>query len=120
MPARPLQTNFTAGEVSPQLDARIDYARYKNGAERIKNGIVRTTGGVPRRAGTYFIHEVADSTKLAVLVPFVFSVQQAYALEFQATTIRIFQDRAVLLGQGDGSELVTNETFATTINDWTA
>lgn len=119
MPARPFQTNFTAGEVSRQLDARMDYARYKNGAELIKNGIVRTTGGVNRRAGTYFVHEAADTSKLAVLVPFVFSIDQAYALEFQAGTIRFYQNRAILLGQGDGSEKVTNGTFPANLAGWT-
>ena len=32
-----IQTNFTAGEVSPRMLGRVDIARYQNGAEVIEN-----------------------------------------------------------------------------------
>ena len=32
-----IQTNFTAGELSPQLKGRVDITRYANGLETLEN-----------------------------------------------------------------------------------
>jgi len=52
------------------------------------------------------------------LFPFIFSNEQAYVLEFAPLTIRIFRDRALLTGEGDGTELLTNGTFAADLASW--
>lgn len=51
-------TNFTAGELSPRLDGRIDLAKYQNGVTNLENFLVHPHGGVTRRPGTEFIAEV--------------------------------------------------------------
>ena len=43
-----LQTNFTAGELSPLLRAREDIQKYFNGAEKLENFIVKPQGGAFR------------------------------------------------------------------------
>ena len=50
-----LQTNFTAGELSPRLYGRVDIARYTNGAKRIENAYPLVHGGAIRRPGSRFI-----------------------------------------------------------------
>ena len=40
-----MQTNFTAGEVSPRLLGRVDIARYANGAKIIENALPVVHGG---------------------------------------------------------------------------
>lgn len=42
-----MQTNFTAGEMSPRLLGRVDIARYSNGAKVIENAypLVHGIGG---------------------------------------------------------------------------
>ena len=41
-----IQTNFTAGEISPRLDSRIDLSKYQNGAKSIQNFTVLPHGGL--------------------------------------------------------------------------
>lgn len=122
MPVRPFQTNFTAGELSHQLFARTDFAKYSNGAELLKNFVVLTQGGAARRAGTLFVSEVNDSEKRCKLLPFVFSQTQAYVLEFQGGdpgTLRFYRNRELIYGDPVGPNLVTNGDFATDLSSWT-
>jgi hypothetical protein len=46
-----LQTNFTAGEITPELGARTDLQVYSNGASRIRNCRPLPGGGLRRRGG---------------------------------------------------------------------
>ena len=50
-----LQTNLTAGELSPRVYGRVDIDRYPNGAKRIENAIVSVQGGARRRNGIGFV-----------------------------------------------------------------
>lgn len=126
MPAHPAQFAVTAGEFSPALYARADISKYVSAAELLQNLIVKPTGGAARRAGTYFIEEVASSARDTMLQPFIFSQDQAYILEFQGGlaggngTIRVYRNRAIIEGQGDGVELITNGAFPADISGWTA
>lgn len=46
-----VQPNFTAGEISPSLHARVDLDRYRAGLARLENFVPRPTGGVRNRPG---------------------------------------------------------------------
>lgn len=83
-----IQTNFTAGEISPFLHGRIDITKYTNGAERLRNFIVRPQGGLCARPGTLFLTEVKTSAKKPVLLPFEFSDSVGYVLEFGENYVR--------------------------------
>lgn len=86
-----IQTNFTAGEVSPRMKGRPDVARYQNGAEVIENGIVIVQGGVVRRDGTRYVATTKhDAARRVDLVRYVFNVDQAYLLEFGHQYIRFY------------------------------
>jgi hypothetical protein len=84
------QTNFSAGEISPKLFARVDVSKYPNAAYEVQNLIVQRFGGAKKRGGTEFIEEVKDSADETRLIPFIFSVTQAYMLEFGDLYIRIY------------------------------
>lgn len=88
----PIQTNFTAGELSPRLEGRVDISKYINGCKSIENMIVQKHGPVSRRGGLYFASEVKDSSKATRLLPFEFSVTQAYILEFGDQYIRFYKN----------------------------
>jgi hypothetical protein len=90
--AAPIQTNFTAGELSPRLEGRVDLAKYHNGCRVLENMVIHVHGGASRRAGTRFVAEVKDSASPVRLVPFEFSTVQAYVLEFGDGYIRFFRD----------------------------
>lgn len=50
--SKPLQTNFSAGEVDPDLGMRQDTEQYQNGAKSLHNRRCLVTGGTVRRPGT--------------------------------------------------------------------
>lgn len=85
------QFNFTAGEVSPKCYGRVDVARYQNGAQSLENCLVQIHGGAMRRMGSKFIAESKTSADVSRLIPFVFSVDQAYMLEFGGGYIRVYE-----------------------------
>jgi hypothetical protein len=104
----PIQTNFTAGELSPRLKGRVDVNRYNNGVATLKNFVVFPQGGASRRTGTKFIGEVRQSSKATRLIPFEFSTVQAYILEFGEFYIRIYKDEGLLVNGASPVEISTN------------
>ncbi len=71
------QTNFTAGEVSPDLLGRGDLRAYENGANRLRNVIIQPTGGVTRRAGLRYVANALGSGRL---IAFEFATNQTALL----------------------------------------
>lgn len=110
MPAHPFQTNFTAGELTEQLLARVDWQKYANGAACLKNFLVRPHGGAARRAGTLYVGAVKDPTARVRLVKFEFSITQAYMLEVGPHYIRVWANRAPVLSGGVPVEVATPYT----------
>jgi hypothetical protein len=101
-----LQTNFTAGEVSPRLAARVDVSKYNNGCKVLENMVVFTHGGAARRMGTRFVYEIKDSSKKGRLLPFKYSTTQAYIIEAGNLFFRFYKDEGVIIS-GTPVEVVT-------------
>lgn len=103
-----IQTNFTAGELSPRMYGRVDIARYQNGAMIMENCWPVVHGGAMRRYGTLHSGAAKFADREAVLVPYVFNTQQAYMCEFGDLYVRIwFPD-----GTYSGVELVSPYSLA--------
>jgi len=102
-----LLNNFTAGELSPRLDARVDINRYRNGLKTLQNGIVMPHGGVKKRPGTMHVAEVKSSANAVRLVEFQFSTTQAYVLEFGPLYIRFYRDGGQIQSGGSPVEVTT-------------
>ena len=102
-------TNFQSGEFSPRLEGRIDLQKYSSGTQELTNMLVFPQGGVTRRPGTYYAGTSKDGGKVR-LIPFEFSDEQAYILEFGANYIRFFKDGGIL------TETVKNITAITKAN----
>ena len=92
----PIFANFTAGELSPRLEGRVDLDKYNNGCTTLENMIVQKHGPASRRGGFYFSFEVKDSTKKTRILPFEFSVTQAYILEFGNEYIRFYKNYGII------------------------
>lgn len=90
---RPIQTNFTAGELSKLLEGRVDLSKYKNGLRKLQNYLVRPHGPVTRRSGSRYIAQTETMTELSRLIPFQFSEEQAYILEFGNLYVRFYKDQ---------------------------
>ncbi len=110
-----LQTNFTAGEISPRLFARVDIEKYAAGAAAIENMIVLPHGGLARRPGTHFVDAVKDSLKFTRLIPFELSATLAYVLQFGEGYIRFHTNHSIVI---DGRDFA-NGAFDAGIEGWT-
>ena len=84
---RQVKSNFTAGEISPELLGRGDLVAYGNGAAKMQNLFIYPTGGVTRRDGLRFIDSVAGNGRL---IPFEFNAQQTYLLVLTNNQIDIY------------------------------
>ena len=115
--ARPIFMNFTAGEISPKLEGRVDHKRYYNGLHEMRNFIIMPQGGARSRCGTVFVAETKYSQREARLLPFRFSELQNYIIEVGHEYMRFYMECGQIVIP-DGSELVTNGTFDTDITGW--
>lgn len=101
------QNSFTAGEVSPQIYGRTDFPKYYNGLRTCINFIVRHFGGVDNRPGTQYITSAKDQTKRVRLIPFQFSADQEYVLEFGHLYARIIYNGALVVDGSNDPIVVT-------------
>lgn len=82
MPRRKvLQTNFSAGELAPDLAMRQDTDQYKNGAKSLLNKRVLIGGGVVRRPGSTY---QATLTGPGILAEFIVNQTTQYVLVFNS------------------------------------
>lgn len=86
-----VQTNFTAGEISPRLLGRTDLNRYQNGLNTASNAIVYPHGMLARRPGTKFVAYTKGSAA-ARLIQFEYNDEQSYVLEAGDQYLRFYRD----------------------------
>jgi hypothetical protein len=118
MAQRQGQVVFAKGEVSPQIEARMDVAAYGSGVRSALNVYVRKYGGLSKRLGTRFVAEVHDATEPVRLIPFQFSIEQAYALELGQGYMRaaasggmVLEDRLTIEGITFGSTTAVHASY---------
>jgi len=86
---------WPAGEVSDELEGRIDLETYFKSARRIRNCYVDDKGFIFRREGLEFISQT-PSDQVVRLIPFEFNDEQVYLFEFTPGQLRIFEDDVVI------------------------
>lgn len=102
-------TNFTGGQLSDRMEGRTDFQKYFSGCKTLENFIVQPHGSVTRRPGTTFVAEVKTSSAKTRLIPFEFSTEQSYALEFGNNYIRFYKDNGAVL---EANKTITGITKA--------
>lgn len=107
-----IQPSFSAGEVAPATYARVDLSRYYTALKTCRNFVVLPEGGVQNRSGTRFIAEVKDSNARTRLIPFQFSTEQTYILEFGNLYIRFISMGGQVVSGGVPYEIVSPYTTA--------
>lgn len=95
MPAL-IQRSFSAGEITPALQARADFSKHASALRTCRNFKIKKTGGAENRSGSEFMGEVKDSTKQVRLIPFIFNTSQTYVLEFGNLYIRVLRDSSYI------------------------
>jgi hypothetical protein len=94
--ATPIQTSFNAGEWSPELEGRVDLDKHGNSCFRMENSLPLVQGPARRRGGTRFVNEVKTSANQTWLLPFEFSAEQAYVLEFGNLYVRFYTNHGLV------------------------
>jgi hypothetical protein len=108
----PIWLNFNGGEVSPAMRGRVDHEKYNSWLERVKNFILTPQGMLTKRPGSIMTGTCQDSDFDSELIPFEYSQDENYILEFGKTHIAFWtNDGRVLETSGAGT--VTNSTRIT-------
>ena len=96
MVTRTLQRGFGAGEITSSLFARSDLTQYAMGATKIENFVVLPQGAMRTRAGFRLVGQAVDSSHPVRLIPFRYSSEQTFVLEFGNYTLRIIENGSYL------------------------
>ena len=93
---RRLFQSFGAGEMSPEMFARVEDARFQSGVAKMQNMVAQPQGSARNRSGFEFVREVADSTKETRVIPFRFSTDQTTVVELSEGKFRFHTMGATL------------------------
>lgn len=118
--SRILKESFNAGEFSPRLHSRYELAKYKNGCKTLTNFVPLAHGPVTRRPGTEYIAEVKTSSKYTRLIPFVFSEEDSYVIEFGDLYVRFYKNGGQIWTADANTDLLLHfdgDNNSTTITD---
>lgn len=99
--------SFNAGELSPKMIGRTDFAKYPNGCETLENFVIFPQGGATKRPGTYYVAGVKTHAEKVRLVRFEFSTTQAYIIEFGNQYLRFYKDKGQILLTGSPYEIAS-------------
>lgn len=94
--ASPQQFTFNGGELSPLMLGRQDAERYRRGLLRCRNAVPLVQGAWTRRPGTIYVHTAKFPERQVRLIPFAFSADDAFPLEFGHEYIRFFPQGGIL------------------------
>lgn len=104
------QKSFSGGEIAPSLYARTDTQKYQNGLRTCRNNLVMRHGGTSTRPGTKHLCETKYRNRTVRLVPFEFSDDDTYILEFGHLYMRVIKNGSLIYKPG--SLFVTGITNA--------
>jgi hypothetical protein len=107
--ASPIQTSFNAGKWGRRMQGRVDLAKYSSACAICENFIPTVQGPALRRPGTTFVKEARLPSAKARLIPFEFSIVQAYVLEITEGRIRFYRN--------SGGIVTTATTAITNVDD---
>ena len=116
--SNPYTPSLNAGEITPRLAARTDFAKYPEALETCVNMIPLAEGGLMRRPGSRYVAELKSSSVKGRLKKFEFSTTQAYILELGEQAMRFFRYQGQIVG-GVTSAVITNGDFPSGITNWT-
>lgn len=98
-----LQTNFSAGELAPDLGIRMDTEQYQNGAKSLRNRRCLIGGGTKRRPGSWYLADLAAPPRIE---SFIVNQTTAYVMVFTAGRVdayRVDMDAGTLTAAGSAT-----------------
>lgn len=85
-----IQPAFTGGEVSGDVASRVDIDKYQLSLLQAENMIISPYGSAKKRTGSKYCGET-QSGQPAILLPFEFTAELSYMLEFTAGHLRVWR-----------------------------
>lgn len=82
-------TNFTKGEIAPELRSRIDTNQYGAAAKKVRNFIIQRYGGLAFRPGFRLVGEVDNKDWNVRYIPFQFNIEQSYVMALDHHGMRL-------------------------------
>lgn len=101
-----IKNSFNAGEWSTLMDGRVDLAKYANAVQRLENCVIDPRGPAVFRPGLRYIAETKTSATASELIPFEFSADVGYIIEFGNLYVRFFKDQAQVEDGGSPVEVI--------------
>lgn len=98
--SKTLIRSFAGGIIGSELYGRLDLVKYQTGLAKCLNFWVLPHGPVQNRPGFGYVLEAKDSTKAVRVVPFAYSTEQTFVLEFGDQYVRFHTQGATLLESG--------------------
>lgn len=98
-----MQASFAAGEISPEVAARVDLDKYQAALLQAENCFIRPYGSAYRRPGLKYAYETDTGYKK--LQEFAVDSDTSYLLEFRESYLRVYAP--------DGDTLVKKATIST-------
>ena len=98
-----MQASFAAGEISPEVAARVDLDKYQAALLQAKNCFIRPYGSAYRRPGLKYAYKTDTGYKR--LQEFAVDSDTSYLLEFRESYLRVYAP--------DGDTLVKKATVST-------
>ncbi len=92
-----LSRSFAGGEITPELFSRLDLDKFQTGLALCLNCETLPQGPVQNRAGYSYVLAAKYWDREAHLIPFSYSTEQTFALEFGDHYIRFHTQGATLL-----------------------
>jgi hypothetical protein len=110
------QISFSSGEISPEMQGRIDVRQYQYGLATCRNFIVRPQGVLDRRVGMRYAGAAYSDSYKSRLIPFKFNDTEAYAIELSHQRGRIWKDgNLVTWATPKGGSIESVDTTAETL-----
>lgn len=90
------QKTFSGGEISPDLESRSDLDKYQTSLSDSQNVLCTNKGDLIPRPGTEYVDMTAGVNSVgapekARLIPFKFSEEESYLIEFTERKMRVFR-----------------------------
>lgn len=106
-PLELVQPSMSRGEVSPDLFGRVDLQAYGSALRTSRNAFIKTEGDWANRPGFGYVDAAGSAySRGSILIPFIFSTTQAYAVEIvggsggSPGSINVYADGALVVITG--------------------
>lgn len=107
MGAKTFSRSFAGGEIAPELFSRLDLDKFQTGLALCLNCETLPQGPVQNRAGYTYVLAAKYWDRASRLIPFSYSTEQTFALEFGDGYVRFHTEGGTLLEPTKAIQAVT-------------